>query len=415
VALLLIDLDRFKEINDTLGHHYGDLLLQQIGPRLRPLLREQDLVARLGGDEFAVLLPDTADAEQAEAIAQRLHGALLEEFQVDGVALAVEASVGVAISGLHGEDADSLLQRADIAMYAAKRRGGGVRLFEESMDSHSPERLTLLSDLRLALQRRELVLHFQPKVSLPSGRPVGLEALVRWQHPDRGLVPPGEFIALAEGTGLIEPITRYVLDAALEACVGWRRDGHDLTVAVNVSARNLLDDDLVEDVARLLARHHVPAQALVLEVTESAVMADPTRAKNVLLRLRDLGVAVALDDFGAGYTSLAQLRNLPLRELKIDQQFIRELATRTDDEMIVRSIVELGHNLGLTIVAEGVEDHLSAQRLIQTGCETAQGYHYARPIPGPMLADWLTAHHPAAATHAPPAAMDHIRRPARAT
>jgi diguanylate cyclase (GGDEF)-like protein len=401
VALLLIDLDRFKEINDTLGHHYGDKLLQQIGPRLRPLLRGHDLVARLGGDEFAVLLPDVTSGEQARDIAGRLQSALLEGFEVDGVSLAIEASVGVAVSGIHGEDADGLLQRADIAMYAAKRRGGGVRLFEAAMDSHSPERLTLLSDLRLALQRRELVLHFQPKVSLPSGRPVGLEALVRWQHPERGLVPPAEFIGLAEGTGLIEPLTRYVLDAALEQCAQWRRAGHDLAVAVNVSARNLLDDDLVEEVARLLARHHLPAAALVLEVTESAVMADPEKAGEVLVRLHDLGVGVALDDFGAGYTSLAQLRNLPLSELKIDRQFVAELATRSDDEMIVRSIVELGHNLGFTLVAEGVEDAASAERLARTGCETAQGFFFARPIPGVMLDDWLRAHTVAATEPGP--------------
>ena len=399
VALVLIDLDRFKEINDTLGHHYGDRLLQLIGPRLTPTLRPEDVVVRLGGDEFAVLLPGITGPAQAEEVALRLHGSLLDAFDVDGVALSIEASTGIAVSGFHGADATILLQRADMAMYAAKRRIGGVRLFEPDMDTHSPERLQLLGELRLALQRRELVLHFQPKVSLPSGRCVGFEALVRWQHPTRGMVPPDSFIALAEGTGLIEPLTRYVLAMALEQCAAWRAAGHeDLPVAVNVSARNLLESDLVEVVRDLLQTYDVPATCLVLEVTESAVMADPDKATEVLTRLHALGVAVALDDFGAGYTSLAQLRNLPLHELKIDRQFVTDMATRSDDEMIVRSIVELGHNLGLKLVAEGVEDQASAERLMASGCESAQGYHFARPIPSAALPAWLADQRAAALT-----------------
>jgi diguanylate cyclase (GGDEF)-like protein len=390
VALVLLDLDRFKEINDTLGHHYGDRLLQLVGPRLTPVLRPEDVVARLGGDEFAVLLPGLAGAAEAYEVAHRLHASLLDTFEVDGVALTVEASMGIAVSGAHGADATVLLQRADMAMYAAKRRIGGVRVFEPEMDTHSPARLSLLSDLRLALHRRELVLHFQPKVALPSGRCIGFEALVRWQHPVRGLVPPEEFISLAEGTGLIEPLTRYVLDMALAECAVWRAAGHEhLPVAVNVSARNLLESELVREVTALLERHRVPAGSLVLEVTESAVMADPEKAGEVLAQLHALGIAVALDDFGAGYTSLAQLRNLPLKELKIDRQFVTEMATCSDDEMIVRSIVELGHNLGLSLVAEGVEDEASAERLLASGCESAQGYHFARPIPGPAVAAWL--------------------------
>ena len=390
VALVLIDLDRFKEINDTLGHHYGDRLLQLVGPRLTPGLRAQDVVVRLGGDEFAVLLPGVTGPQQAEEVALRLHRSLLDAFDVDGVALSVEASMGIAVSGSHGADATVLLQRADMAMYSAKRRIGGVRLFDTAMDTHSPERLQLLGELRLALQRKELVLHYQPKVSLPSGRCVGFEALVRWQHPTRGMVPPDSFISLAEGTGLIEPLTRYVLGMALEQCAAWRAAGHeDLPVAVNVSARNLLESDLVEVVADLLRLHDVPATCLVVEVTESAVMADPDKATEVLTRLHALGVAVALDDFGAGYTSLAQLRTLPLHELKIDRQFVTDMANRSDDEMIVRSIVELGHNLGLKLVAEGVEDAASAERLLASGCESAQGYHFARPIPSGALPAWL--------------------------
>ena len=397
VALVLIDLDRFKEINDTLGHHYGDRLLQLIGPRLSPSLRPEDVVARLGGDEFAVLLPGVTGPEQAQDIALRLHASLLDTFDVEGVALSIEASMGIAVSGFHGADATILLQRADMAMYAAKRRIGGVRLFDLEMDTHSPERLQLLGELRLALQRRELVLHFQPKVSLPDGECVGFEALVRWQHPERGMVPPDSFISLAEGTGLIEPLTRYVLDLALAQCAQWRAAGHPLLpVAVNVSSRNLLESDLVDRVVELLLKHDVPASCLVVEVTESAVMADPDKATAVLTRLHAMGVAVALDDFGAGYTSLAQLRNLPLHELKIDRQFVTDIATRSDDEMIVRSIVELGHNLGLKLVAEGVEDAASAARLQASGCESAQGYHFARPIPSAALPLWLEGQRTAA-------------------
>src|SRR5664280_1357258 len=364
-ALLLIDLDRFKEINDTFGHHCGDLLLTQVGPRLTAALREVDTVARLGGDEFAVLLPDITDVSAAIGVADKLRAALespfhiegfdVEGFDVEGLDLDVEASVGVVLSGEHGADATTLQQRADIAMYVAKSQNLGVFAYDPAVDGHSPAKLALLGDLRRALDRNELVLHYQPKVSISTGDVIGAEALVRWQHPDRGLVPPDDFIPLAEHTGLIGPLTRYVLDSALGQIRAWADAGRPLTVAVNLSARNLLDERLPAMVAELLTVHGVPAALLELEVTESALMTEQGRAQRLLEKLARLGVAISVDDFGAGYTSLGQLKDLPVRELKVDRSFVTTMTQDRSNALIVHSVVDLGHNLGLTIVAEGVE------------------------------------------------------------
>ena len=390
-ALLLIDLDRFKEINDTFGHHCGDLLLTQVGPRLTAALREVDAVARLGGDEFAVLLPDITDVSAAIGVADKLRAALespfhiegfdVEGFDVEGLDLDVEASVGVVLSGEHGADATTLLQRADIAMYVAKSQNLGVFAYDPAVDGHSPAKLALLGDLRRALDRNELVLHYQPKVSISTGDVIGAEALVRWQHPDRGLVPPDDFIPLAEHTGLIGPLTRYVLDSALGQIRAWADAGRPLTVAVNLSARNLLDERLPAMVAELLTVHGVPAALLELEVTESALMTEPGRAQRLLERLARLGVAISVDDFGAGYTSLGQLKDLPVRELKVDRSFVTTMTEDRSNALIVHSVVDLGHNLGLTIVAEGVETAEALTALAGVGCDVAQGYHRARPMP----------------------------------
>ena len=385
-ALLLIDLDRFKEINDTFGHHCGDLLLTQVGPRLTAALREVDTVARLGGDEFAVLLPDITDVSAAIAVADKLRAALespfhIEGFDVEGLDLDVEASVGVVLSGEHGADATTLLQRADIAMYVAKSQNLGVFAYDPAVDGHSPAKLALLGDLRRALDRNELVLHYQPKVSISTGDVIGAEALVRWQHPDRGLVPPDDFIPLAEHTGLIGPLTRYVLDSALGQIRAWADAGRPLTVAVNLSARNLLDERLPAMVAELLTVHGVPAALLELEVTESALMTEPGRAQRLLERLARLGVAISVDDFGAGYTSLGQLKDLPVRELKVDRSFVTTMTEDRSNALIVHSVVDLGHNLGLTIVAEGVETAQALTALAGVGCDVAQGYHLGRPMP----------------------------------
>ena len=387
-ALILIDLDRFKEINDTLGHHYGDRLLYQVGPRLVEHLRRMDTVGRLGGDEFAVLLPSVRDLEGALEVATKLQSSLAQPFRVEGVRLDVEASVGVVISGEHGDDAVTLMQRADIAMYVAKRGKLGVATYDREVDSNTPERLAMLGDLRRALHDGELFLHFQPQLDVRTGRLCSAEALLRWQHPERGLIPPDEFIPLAENTGMIGPLTTEVLNLALARIRAWVDAGRPVPVAVNLSARNLLDERLDETVGRLLERHEVPADLLKLEVTETAIVTDPARAGEVLHRLAARGLSISIDDFGAGYTSIRQLRDLPVSELKVDRSFVTDMSTNADDAVIVRSVVELGHNLGLTVVAEGVETAEALVELTAFGCDLAQGYYFSRPLPAEEFDAW---------------------------
>jgi diguanylate cyclase (GGDEF)-like protein len=390
VAVLLIDLDRFKEINDSLGHSYGDALLRQVGPRLRSILREQDVVARLGGDEFAVLLPAVDGVAEARTVAERLREALHRRFDVEGVALDVEVSVGIAVSPMHGADAEELLRNADIAMYVAKEVKAGAVVFEPAEHVTAPSRLNVLGDLRRALDTDgELLLHYQPKFTLDGRHIEGLEALLRWQHPERGMVPPGEFIPVAEGTGIILRLTERVLGLALTQMRRWLDEGHPVPVAVNLSTRCLMDADLPDLVAVLLAQHRVPARLLRLEVTESAVMGDAARCLDVLQRLHDLGVHLSIDDFGTGYSSMAYLRQLPVDELKIDRSFVMGMTDTQQDAVLVRTAIDLGHNLGLTVVAEGVEGAEHVAALQELGCDIAQGFHFARPMPsediGPLL------------------------------
>jgi diguanylate cyclase len=391
-GLLLINLDRFREINDTYGHHYGDELLTQIGPRLRTVLRESDSVARLGGDEFAVLLPDVADLDATIAVAAKLRRAMETSFLVDGVDLDVEASVGAVLSGKHGDDAKTLLRRADVAMHVAKVQNLGISAYDPAADDHSPGRLALLGELRRALERGELVLHYQPKISISTGVVVGAEALVRWQHPTRGLVFPDAFVPAAEHTGLIGPLTSYVLEAAVSQARIWAAAGRALPVSVNLSARNLLDERLPDEVAARLASHGLRASLLDLEVTESAIMTEPARACRVLERLAALGVGLSIDDFGAGYTSLGQLKTLPVTELKIDRSFVMPMMEDISSALIVHSVVDLGHNLGLTIVAEGVETAQALSVLTTYGCDIAQGYHIARPMAVEAFDLWFREH-----------------------
>jgi diguanylate cyclase len=387
-GLLLVDLDRFKEVNDTLGHQCGDELLKQVGIRLTQALRDVDTVARLGGDEFAVVIPTVDCLDEVFVVAERLRTALAEPMQVNGIDLDVEASIGVVISGEHGQDATTLLQRADVAMYVAKEQSLGVFAYVPTADSNSPQRLALLGQLRRALDRDELVLHYQPKINLATSQVCGVEALVRWQHPERGLLPPDDFIPLAEHTGLIGPLTHYVLNAALGQVHEWRLAGHDIAVAVNLSARNLLDDHVVTQVRTLLLKHDVPAHLLQLEVTESAIMIEQARAQDILNQLHQLGIRISIDDFGAGYTSLAQLKTLPVHEIKVDRSFVSSMDNDCDAALIVRSVIDLGHNLGLTAVAEGVESHESLSTLTGAGCDIGQGFHLSRPLPAADLLAW---------------------------
>ncbi|HEX6025329.1 MAG TPA: EAL domain-containing protein [Solirubrobacter sp.] len=388
VAVLFIDLDRFKEINDTLGHSYGDQLLRQVAARLSEVVRHGDTLARLGGDEFAVLLPSVQSRADVESVAARLRDALHRSFAAEGMTLDVEASIGIAVSPDHGTTVDDLLASADVAMYSAKERKAGAVFFDPAERVNTPSRLTVLGDLRRALEADDqLLLHFQPKYALDDERLIGVEALLRWRHPERGNVPPAEFIEIAEGTGIILTLTDRVLHEALAQSRQWLDAGHAVPIAVNLSTRCLLDAEFPALVQRRLDEHGVPPSLLRLEVTESAVMGDPARAADILRRLHDLGVSLSIDDFGTGYTSMAYLRRLPVDELKVDRSFVMGMTDNEHDAVLVRTAIDLGHNLGLTVVAEGVEApaHVSALRAL--ACDVAQGFHYARPMP----ADEVTA------------------------
>lgn len=393
VALLLLDIDRFKDVNDTLGHGFGDMLLQQIGLRLRSIMFENDTVARLGGDEFG-LLARIASVEDVGRVVDKITGALDAPVFIDGLPIMVEASIGVALAPQHAGDASGLLQRADVAMYHAKSAGSGHAVYDAELDPHSPERLALLGELRQAIDVGELVLHYQPKIELKTGQVVGAEALVRWHHPKRGMIPPDHFILIAERTGLIKPLTHWVLDTALRQCRVWRRDGGPTRVSVNLSARSLYDPHLPLQIAGILRACAVPAGALELEITESAIIVDPARAVETLQCLVDMGVRIAIDDFGTGYTSLNAIRKLPAHELKIDKSFVLGMGGDEAEEIIARVILDLGRNLGLKVVAEGVETQAVARRLATLGCDFAQGYLFSKPLPGEQFAAWFAGYRP---------------------
>ena len=386
VGVLLIDLDRFKEVNDTLGHETGDALLREVGDRIAGELREMDTVARLGGDEFVVLLPQLEDIEAAILVTQRILNALHRPFTVRGIDLAVEASIGIACYPDHGPNHGVLLQHADVAMYVAKEARGTYAIYDAGSDTSSLARTTLLNELRRALDERELVLYYQPTAELADGTVRSVEALVRWQHPTRGLLTPMEFVPVAEQTGLISDLTTYVISEALRQLRIWIDEGRDLCVSVNLSARNLMDPHLPELVESLLTRAGVDPCRLEVEVTETSAMADPVRAAAVLRGLSKLGVAVAVDDYGTGYSSLSYLRSLPIGTLKIDRSFVTRMRQDEGNAVIVRSTIELAHNLGLRVVAEGVEDVETYDVLAGLGCTVAQGYFLSRPLPPETLA-----------------------------
>ena len=390
-AVMLMDLDRFKEVNDTLGHHYGDVLLTELAPRLHRSIDAAGLVARLGGDEFAILPGRrTDDPEALGGIALALLACLQQPLIVDELSLEVGGSVGIARFPIDGDDAHTLLRRADVAMYAAKKSQSAYQLYAPEHDHHSRRRLNVLSGVRHALESDELVVHYQPKVDLGDLRVQGAEALVRWRHPELGLLLPGAFIDAVEQTGLIGPLTRHVLESAIAQCATWRHTGHDMSVAVNLSVRNLLDWDLPDEIERMLLKHGLPSEALVLEITESMIMSDPGRALATVTRLSALGVGLSVDDFGTGYSSLANLKRLPIQELKIDRSFVSPMLVDESDLIIVRSTINLGHDLGLTVIAEGVEDEATLRRLALLGCDLAQGFHLSRPLPGDEFIDWMT-------------------------
>ncbi|HUX91978.1 MAG TPA: EAL domain-containing protein [Gallionellaceae bacterium] len=393
IALLLMDLDRFKDVNDTLGHDCGDNLLQQVGLRLRSTLFEQDVVARLGGDEFGILLPRLAAADDVRHVIKNLHDSLELPFMVDGIPIVVEASIGVAMMPKHANDANALLQRADIAMYRAKQMASDYAIYESEFNLHSPERLGLMAELRTAIEHNQLLLHFQPKISLKTGAIVGAEALVRWQHPRFGLIPPDKFILTAEQTGLIGPLTRWVLADALTHCQSGHREGAQLRVSVNLSARSLHDPHLPQMITEVLRATGTEPGQLMLEVTESAIVLEPKRAEENLAALSSIGTLLSIDDFGTGYTSMSSIKRLPVNELKIDKSFVTNMLTDEQDAMIVRTIIDFGHNFGLTVVAEGVETREVYDALATLGCDVIQGYFISKPLPCEQLKIWLATSH----------------------
>jgi diguanylate cyclase (GGDEF)-like protein len=388
VALILLDLDRFKEINDALGHHLGDQLLRKIGPRLQTELRAQDIIARLGGDEFAIV-PRGTNAQVATAAAAKLLTALRQPFDVEGLSLHADASIGIAVCPDHGTSGAALLQRADVAMYRAKAARRGWQLYAFEPHENARDRLQTTEDLRLALAHGELVLHYQPKLQVRAGTVVGVEALVRWPHSGRGLVYPDVLVPLAEQTGLMRSVTSIVLKAAIQQCSEWRRAGMELSIAVNLSMADLIDMQLPTEIGNLLATFDLPSRALELEVTESTLMIDIERSQAVLEMLRTLGVQLAVDDYGTGYSSLAYLQQFPVDELKLDKSFVLKMGEEPSAAAIVQSTIDLAHRLGLRIVAEGVETQAQLRELDRLGCDVAQGFYISRPVPAAEATAWL--------------------------
>jgi len=390
IVVMILDLDRFKEVNDTLGHGKGDELLCGIAERLGRALRDVDVVARLGGDEFGVLvtMPEH-DAVAVGAVAERIRDALEPPFALGDLWVDAGASIGIASASLHGGEPEALIQQADVAMYLAKESGAGFELYDRARDPNAPERLDLIRDLRQGIEDNQLVLHYQPKIDVATGALTGFEALVRWQHPERGLLPPAEFIDLAERTDAVRGLTLQVIEKALHQVAQWRDAGNEVPVAVNLSARVLLDVALPADIERLLDESGVRPGLLEVELTESSLIADPERSSDILERLNAAGVRVTIDDFGTGYSSLALLRRLPVDAIKIDRSFVDGMTSSPEDHAIVASTIGLAKSLGLGVVAEGVEDALTLDALRDLGCREAQGYYMCRPQPAEDLGAWL--------------------------
>jgi diguanylate cyclase len=396
-ALLLLDLDRFKHVNDALGHAVGDRLLVQVGGRLQAAVRPADLVARLGGDEFAVLAPGLSDVDSARDLATRIAQALADPVPLDGLPLDVGGSIGVAVYPQHGEDFETLMRHADVAMYDAKSRGDALAVYAPESDHNSAQRLGLLADLRRALENpgaEEIAFYYQPQVDLNTGAVIGVEALLRWHHPLRGPVDPEELIRAAEHSAVMRLLTLRAVDDVVGQLAKWLADGLFLRASINVSVRDLHTGEIVDRLAERLRHDGVGPEQVQLEITEGALMADPRRVLTTLRRLERLGIALSLDDFGTGYSSMQHLRRLPLAEVKIDRSFVLGMAEDPDDEAIVRSIIELAGALGLRVVAEGVEDERTFLMLTRMHCEVAQGWFYARPMPADQLASWLSRYRP---------------------
>lgn len=392
LAFIILDLDRFKEINDTLGHYNGDLLLKQVAARLQRVVRQSDTLARLGGDEFGILLPAINRRDDIYTVIKKIQKAFKSPFRMEGLTLDVQASIGGVLYPEHGKDIDTIMQRADVAMYVAKQDNRGFTIYTTKMDKHSPRRLTLMGELRQAFDRNELELYYQPKISIDNERVGGVEALVRWNHPVHGFMTPDEFIPLAERSGLIKQLSWWVLQNALSQAVLWHEKGIDIGVAVNISPYILLDPELPEAIIGLLSSHKLPEGTLTLEITETSVLKDPDLALEILLRLADMGIIISIDDFGTGYSSLSYLRKMPASEVKIDKSFVIDMLKNDNDAVIVRATIDLAHNLGMKVVAEGVENKEIAARLKELKCNILQGYYYSRPLAVEDFSKWFASY-----------------------
>ncbi len=388
-ALLLMDLDRFKDINDTFGHHFGDMVLKQIAVRLRNLLHSSDTLARLGGDEFGVVLTRVSDAGDVTAVARKILDSLEQPFAIEGHLLEVSTSIGIALYPTHGTDVRTLVRRADVAMYAAKEANVGYAFHNEEHESHSPEQLALTVEMRSAMEHDEFVLYYQPKIHLGSGLMTRAEVLIRWNHPKRGLLAPVAFIPIAERTGLIKPLTDWIIDRMLKQCRQWHDAGAPVHVAVNISPKSLQEQVLPVKFQAALDKWNIDPRFVKVEITESSIMADPAHALAITSMLQSMGIRISLDDFGTGFSSLTNLRQLPIDELKIDKSFVMGMTASEADTTIVRTMVDLAHNLGKQVCAEGVEDELTWRRLGEMGCDLAQGYWISKPLPAEDFLAWL--------------------------
>ncbi|MCI0401473.1 MAG: EAL domain-containing protein [Gammaproteobacteria bacterium] len=389
LAVLCLDLDRFKEINDTLGHDNGNLILKQVASRLEATIESPNTIARIGSDEFGILLYDPPSPDVITKFSRRLHKALELPFALDRFNFEVEASIGITLFPDHGNDADMLLQRAELAMNAAKQAHDGFSLYSQEQDRFDPRRLALMSELRRAIEHDELLLHYQPKVNLHTGQVNEVEALVRWNQPGHGFISPEDFIPMAERTRLVKPLTHWVLKRAIRQCAVWRQSGLEIGIAVNISARDLHDPHLPDVIAGLLASSEVNPEWLVLEITEGSIMVDQRRALEVLTRLTSMGLRISIDDFGTGYSSLAYISKLPISEIKIDRSFVIGMVKNENDAVIVHAIIQLGHNLGLKVAAEGVESQEAWTLLEKQGCDSVQGYYLSKPMNSVQIIHWF--------------------------
>jgi diguanylate cyclase (GGDEF)-like protein len=389
LGVLILDMDRFKEVNDTLGHHNGDRLLKQVALRLSGVIRETDTLARIGGDEFGFVLNNLQNRSDVEEIADKIKKSLSIPFALENLSFEVQVSIGATLYLEHGKDPDTLIQRADVAMYVAKQNNHNIALYSKDFDKHSPHRLTLMGELRQAIKNDELLLHFQPKVISETGELHAVEALVRWDHPIHGIMQPGEFIPLAERTGLIEDLTHWVLKKSLQECSFWHQKMINIGIALNISSSCLLNPEFPEILQSLLASYNFPAESLIMEITETSIMVDPDRSLEILNHIHQNGVNLSIDDFGTGYSSLSYLKKLPVSELKIDKSFVTDMLHSESDATIVNATIQLGHNLGLKVVAEGVEDEQTFNMLQSMGCDFQQGFFISKPLPHEALSTWI--------------------------